>query len=352
MKTFRHSIAMRVGTIGLLLALASACGGGSRKTTEPGVLALSSLTVTPSNVPLGVTATGRVTLTRASSGTTVVALSASDASVTVPASVAIGNGSSAADFSITTVSVGTPIITASLQGDTKTAGLNVVASSVPILSSITTASGTIVGGTTVQGTATLTLPATAGGAVVMLSSNRTQATVPASVTIPAGATSANFTITTTAVTTSTTATITGTYAGVMQTANLTLTPPGLAASLTVRSIPPPSPAVTNSCPLAPSGTALTCTFDGSASTGSISSYKWSYVIPASTSPTTLTQTTATPTLSNPPVTCGFFTGVSTTSGTIINMTVTLVVVDSTGTSSSPATNSNVFITPPSGTCGF
>lgn len=339
---------LRLAAIGVLAGLSAACGSGHSSSSQPGPITLSALTVTPASVPLGVTATGRVTLTKAASSATVVSLSASTSAVSVPASVTIGSGSSAVDFPIATLGVGTPIITATLGSETRTAGVNVVASTVPVLSSITTASGTVVGGSSVQGTATLTLPAGSGGAVVTLSSNRAQATVPASITIPAGATSANFTITTTGVTTGTTATISAVYAGVTQTASLNLTPPTLSAAFTVQSNPPPSPAVTNSCPLAPSGTALNCTFDGSASSGSIASYQWTYSVPAHT----LTQTTTTATLANPPVTCGFFAGVSTNVSGTITMTVSLVVVDASGTSSPTATNANVSIVPPAGTCGF
>jgi hypothetical protein len=349
MKPRRRSISTSLTVLTIIGGLAAGCGS-SHTTSDAGPVTLASLTVTPSNVPLGVTATGRVTLIKAAAGSTIVSLSASDASISIPASVTIGTGSSAVDFPISTVSVGTAIITASLDGDTRTAGVNVVASTVPLLSGITLANGTVVGGTSVEATATLTLPAAAGGAVVMLSSNRSQATVPASVTIAAGATSANFIVTTTAVTTGTTATIAGTYAGGTQSASLSLTPATLAAAFTVRSNAP-SP-VTNSCPLAVPGTALTCTFDGSASTGlSIASYEWSYVMPSSTSPTTLHQTTSVPTLSNPPVTCAFFAGATPTAGSV-SMTVTLVVVDSSGTSSTATQNIGVSVPVPSGTCGF
>jgi hypothetical protein len=56
------------------------------------------------------------------------------------------------------------VITATFEGDTRTAGVNVVASAVPVLASLNPASSTIVGGNSVQVTATLTLPAGAGGA--------------------------------------------------------------------------------------------------------------------------------------------------------------------------------------------
>jgi len=53
--------------------------------------------------------------------------------------------------------------------------------------------------------------------------------VPAALTIPAGATSKQFIITTTPVTAPLTVTITADYNGVTKTANLTVTPPGLVS---------------------------------------------------------------------------------------------------------------------------
>ena len=107
----------------------------------------------------------------------------------------------------------------------------------PALSSITLNPSSVVGGSAVQGTATLTSAAPAGGASVTLSSsNTTTASVPASVIVPAGATSAAFNVTTTAVSASTTATIAGAFGGATKSATLTVTPPpppGQAATLTV-----------------------------------------------------------------------------------------------------------------------
>ena len=59
------------------------------------------------------------------------------------------------------------------------------------------------------------------------------ATVPASVTVAAGATSATFTVSTTSVTASTVVTITASAGSVTRTAALTVTPPGQTATLTV-----------------------------------------------------------------------------------------------------------------------
>jgi hypothetical protein len=108
------------------------------------------------------------------------------------------------------------------------------AGSAPTLSSIALNPTSVVGGNPSQGTATLTSAAPSGGVVVTLSSSNTSAaTVPASVTVAAGATSATFTANTSPVSGSTPVTITGSAGGVTRTATLTVTPPGQTATLTV-----------------------------------------------------------------------------------------------------------------------
>ena len=82
----------------------------------------------------------------------------------------------------------------------------------------------VVGGNSVQGVVTLTAAAPSGGAAVTLSSSNTAvATVPASVTVAGGATSATFTISTQTVTASASATISAAYGGVSKAATLTVT---------------------------------------------------------------------------------------------------------------------------------
>jgi hypothetical protein len=102
----------------------------------------------------------------------------------------------------------------------------------------------VVGGNTSQGTASLTNAAPSGGAVVTLSSSNTgAATVPASVTVPAGAFSATFTVSTASVTASTSLTISGAFGGASRSATLTVTPPPApppAASLSSVAVNPAS----------------------------------------------------------------------------------------------------------------
>ena len=94
------------------------------------------------------------------------------------------------------------------------------------LSSVALNPGSVTGGSPSSGMVTLSGAAVSAGAVVNLSSNNASATVPASVTVAAGYTSATFSVNTTAVTTSTPATISASYGGATKTATLTVAPQG------------------------------------------------------------------------------------------------------------------------------
>jgi hypothetical protein len=111
----------------------------------------------------------------------------------------------------------------------------------PSLAGIALNPASVVGGNTSEGTASLTSAAPSGGAVVTLSSSNTSAaTVPASVSVPAGAFSATFTVSTASVTASTSLTISGAYGGATRSATLTVTPPAAPAALSTVSVNPTS----------------------------------------------------------------------------------------------------------------
>ena len=96
----------------------------------------------------------------------------------------------------------------------------------PSLTQVTVNPAIVVGGTSVQGTVTLSAAAPTGGVLVTLGSSDPSAQVPTSVTVPANAFSANFTITTSSVATATLVTITGSSNGTAQ-ASLTVNPGSL-----------------------------------------------------------------------------------------------------------------------------
>jgi hypothetical protein len=95
-----------------------------------------------------------------------------------------------------------------------------------VLVSLTLNPTSVVGGPLVGdsiGTVTLNGPAPAGGAVVALSDNSGACSTVLTVTVPAGATSATFTVSTGLVLMTTTCTVTGAYQGTSRSANLQIT---------------------------------------------------------------------------------------------------------------------------------
>ncbi len=93
--------------------------------------------------------------------------------------------------------------------------------------SLTIAPTAVIGGVSATGTVNLNSPATGSGVIVALSSNNGAATVPSSVTVASGSTSANFSIATTAVGATTTATVSASANAVTVTNTLAVNPPAL-----------------------------------------------------------------------------------------------------------------------------
>ena len=195
---------------------------------NPGTAALSNVSVNPAVQTGGATSSGTVTLSApAGAGGLTVTLSSSNGSVAaVPTSVTVAQGSTAAAFTVTTFTVSAvsfATITASYSGGKVTESLTVNPRPHP-LSSIQVSPGTIQSGQTASGTVTLSAAAGAGGAVVYLfSSNMAAVTVPASVTVAQGATSAAFTATAGTVSTNNTVALTAFHAGITATTYLTVT---------------------------------------------------------------------------------------------------------------------------------
>ena len=122
-------------------------------------------------------------------------MSGNTAAATVPASVTVAAGASSATFTVSTSSVTSSTavtISALYAGVTKTTSLTVVPQAPPTLSSLTLNPTSVTGGAqSATGTVTLSGPALSGGAIVsLMSGNTAVATVPASVTVAAGASNA------------------------------------------------------------------------------------------------------------------------------------------------------------------
>jgi hypothetical protein len=207
------------------------------------------------------------------------------------------------------------------------------------------------GGGTSQGTATISAAASAGGAVVTLSSNNAAATVPANVTVAAGATTGTFSVSTTAVTTQTSVTITGAHGGVNQTATLTLMPAGppppppLAAAFSVRS----TNRGADACVIVDGGNALDCEFDARASTGSPTAYQWTYFVGKN-----MGRHGSSDPITRPQAGCNFLRDQDSTTVNgvqFVQMEVRLQVQDSRGNLSPEVRNLNVRMFP-NNLCGY
>src|SRR5712664_3508510 len=164
---------------------------------------ISSISVNPTSVVGGSPSTGTVSLSAAAPpGGAVIALGADPWNVaTVPVSVTIPAGATSADFTVSTSPV-TGAIEATIWGLYGGASASAVLTvTSPSLASFTLNPPSVTGGAVSTGTVILNVAAPAGGTVVTLfSGNPFVATVPVSVTVPAGATSGNFTVSTSSVT--------------------------------------------------------------------------------------------------------------------------------------------------------
>ncbi|HTC36045.1 MAG TPA: hypothetical protein VK724_21885 [Bryobacteraceae bacterium] len=164
---------------------------------------ISGFAISPNTVSGGQGATGTVTLAQpAATGGASVNLASSSSAATVPASVTIPAGQTTATVpvSTSTVSSSTTAIITATSANSMPAILTInPSSSSACVGSITLSRSEVIGGNSVNGTVGLTEPAPAGGQPVSLSSSSANASVPSTVTVPAGQTSTGFTVGTTPV---------------------------------------------------------------------------------------------------------------------------------------------------------
>jgi hypothetical protein len=191
-----------------------------------GPAALISLSVSPAAVTGGQSVTGTVTLTGAAPASgALVSLTSANPAASVPGSVTVPANAASANFTINTTTVSSTTagnITASYSGVTKSTTLAVNPVTPAALSGLTLNPTTVVGGSTAVGTVTLN-KVTSSAVLVNLTSNKpAKATVPVSVTVTAGASSATFNIATAATNKRISASITASYAGVNKSATLTI----------------------------------------------------------------------------------------------------------------------------------
>jgi hypothetical protein len=222
-------------TASTTVAISAAYGGVTRSASltvtpaSPPAPSLSSLTLNATSVIGDVqSSTGTVTLSGPTpAGGAQVALSSNNRAASVPSSVAVPAGATSATFPANTTAVATPTtvtISAVYGGVSISATLTVTPPPLPTVSSLKLNPTSVIGGLqTSTGTVTLSAPAPAGGAQVMLSSSNGAAGVPSSVFVPAGATNATFAVSTSVVLVSTSVTISASYNSMTQTASLSVT---------------------------------------------------------------------------------------------------------------------------------
>jgi hypothetical protein len=210
--------------------------------------------------------------------------------------------------------------------------------------SLTLSAATVVGGDPLPATIALTAPAPAGGAIVTLAA-ADPISVPPSVTVSAGQTSASFTLLTREVGGDISGTITATYGGGTATATLAVTRPKNArAAFGVT-----GPVQSETCTLSDNGNTLNCTFNGSESTapGRITAWDWTYGVSS-----TRSQTTNTEVLTNPAFDCSMIPPAPFPAGTtFLTMVVRLKVHDELGNVSEEVSHDDIRLLP-QGSCGY
>jgi hypothetical protein len=200
--------------------------------SAPAAVTLTSLSIGPSTIASGQTATVSLTLSgpAPTGGASVSVSSSDDATIPVPSSYTIAAGQTAGAFSVTAGAVmANEMVTVSAgYGGVTQAGVvtltTIPTAAVSLISLSVSPSGMSPGGTS---TAILTLsgPAPSGGAAVsLISSNSTAISPPSIVLITAGQTSGNILLQAGSVSAATQVSITATYGGASQSTTVTVSP--------------------------------------------------------------------------------------------------------------------------------
>ena len=199
-------------------------------------LILDAVTVSPSTVNGGASATVNLVLsTAAPAGGATVTLSSTSTVFPVPSSLVIPAGQSSGSLQVqasTNVPNSTTVtVTAAYNGSSQDASITVTVSP-PALASIAISPSAVNSGASATVTIALTVAAPTGGVAVALSSTNAAAfSVPSSFVVPAGQSSGSFQVLASNVGGSTTVTVIASYSGTTRTASVTVTipPPALAS---------------------------------------------------------------------------------------------------------------------------
>jgi uncharacterized protein (TIGR03437 family) len=202
--------------------------GSTSVTQQVDVAPAVQLTLSSTSVTGGTAVTGTITLATAAptGGANVTVASSGTAFASTPGTVNIPAGTATATFTITTYSV-TAAHTVTITATDGTVGsatatLTVSPQAPGVLQSVTLSPTEVTGGSTSTGTVTLSGPAQTGVVVALKSSNVLVASVPFTVTVLQGSTTATFTITTSAVASTQSVTITATAGSISESATLTV----------------------------------------------------------------------------------------------------------------------------------
>ncbi len=324
--TFTMPAGMAFGTFNLQLGQVTAATPVTLTESVNGTSASVSQTVQPPSLKTlwvstpvtGGSLSGGIVYLNGSApaGGAVVHLTSSNPTlVPLPATVTIlaGNPTLPFNFATNPATVTTPVtLTASWNGSSQTATLTVTASPPQAPASLTLSPTSVTAGTSSTGTVTLATPASSDTTIALSSGIPGIASVPASVVVPAGSTSATFSISTFAISTGTTVTLSASAGGVTTSADLTVLP-AAGASLSSVTVSPASiqggTAVTGTATLtapAPSGGALVTLSSNSA----VASVASGITIPAGSSSATFTVTTAATSSSTPVTIAAAYGGVT------------------------------------------
>lgn len=227
------SIPFSIGTAGVsgpqTVTVLATLGSSQKSATlavTPAVL--SSLSLAPLILVGGNSSFGTVKMSGlAPVGGVIINLSTSFGDATAPNTVTIAGGANSAQFTIATsgVSKVMPVSITATEGATSLTQTLMLEPAA--LASIAISPSSIVGGNATTGTVTLSGDATIGGTTVKLISNSKAGTVPASVTVASGSSSATFSIATSVVAAATTVAVTATQGGTTHTADLIVDPTSL-----------------------------------------------------------------------------------------------------------------------------
>jgi hypothetical protein len=218
-------------------AIPSGGVGGALTVAAPAAPSITAMTCNPVTLTGAGTASCTVSLDMAAGlGGVVIGLSSSNSNVSVPASLSIPAGSASGSFTATAAAITganqTAVLTGTLGSSSQSASLTLVAP--PQMSSLSCGATALAPGASTTCTVSLVAAAPAEGVIVTLSRSTAAITIPGTVGVAGGASTAQFTATAAASATDQTVTLTASAGSSSKTVSLTITTPpqisGMACS--------------------------------------------------------------------------------------------------------------------------